>query len=147
MLKALLAASAAAGGIRCATRIRLPALSCGTTATGGPGGKSLLSRLATAYTGVLVDKVLDDEQRRRVVIQLLAGVDADLFAEMATARTDPLGTVDQLVVLRHTWQILRQTAATMRPALPLGLLLAGRRGTRRERIRRKVGEEQEVDWG
>lgn len=50
----------------------------------------------------------------------------------------------QLVVLRHTWQILRQTAATMRPALPLGLLLAGRRGTRRERIRRKVGEEQEL---
>jgi hypothetical protein len=46
---------------------------------------------APARTGVLVDIVLDHEQRRRPIIELLAPLRADIDADLAAGRTDALG--------------------------------------------------------
>jgi hypothetical protein len=93
-----------------------------------------------------VDDVFDDKQRCRFVIQLLAGVDADLFTQSPAAGTEPLGRRQDMVPL-NTRQILRQTAAAMRPAFPLGFVLGcrwWRRRRRRRLLRRQIGKQQEL---
>lgn len=67
-----------------------------------------------------MDEVLDHEQRRRPVIELFTPVRADIDAHLAAGRTGALG-LGQLVVPGLVGQVVRQTAATMWAAPPLGL--------------------------
>jgi hypothetical protein len=71
-----------------------------------------------------MNMVLDHKQRRWFVVEVLTGVDTNLFTPLATTRTDAFG-LGQFVVDRHTRQLRRQTAAAMRPAFPLRLVRAG----------------------
>jgi hypothetical protein len=67
-----------------------------------------------------VDDVLDHKQRRRPVIELFAPVRADIDAHLAAGRAGAFG-LGQLVMPGFAGQVGRQAAATVRPALPLGL--------------------------
>jgi hypothetical protein len=101
--------------------------------------------LATARADVLVDKVLDHEQRRRPVIKLFALVCADIDAHLAAGRAGAFG-LGQLVVPGLAGQVGRQAAATVRPAPPLGLGRRGRlgRGGCRVLARSHLREQQEL---
>jgi hypothetical protein len=101
--------------------------------------------LAAAGADILVDEVLDHEQRRRPVVELFAPVRTDVDADLAATLTDALG-LRQFVVLGLARQVLRQTAAAVWPAPPFGL----RRRTRLERrwgrilAHGRLSEEQEL---
>jgi hypothetical protein len=71
-----------------------------------------------------MDEVLDYVQRRRPVIELLAPVRADIDAQLAAGRAGAFG-LGQRVMPGLARQVVRQAAATVRPAPSLGL---GRRG-------------------
>jgi hypothetical protein len=66
-----------------------------------------------------VDEGLNDEQRRRPVVELFALVHADVDAHLAATLTEALG-LGQLVVPGLAGQDLRQAAATVGSAPPLG---------------------------
>jgi hypothetical protein len=90
-----------------------------------------------------VDEVLDHEQRRRTVLELVAPVHADGEAQLAAAGADPFG-LGQLVMPGLTGQVRGQAAAAMRAAPPWG---RGRRlGWRRRRrgVRDRFHEQQEL---
>ena len=88
-------------------------------------------RLALTVTGagILVDKMLDHEQRRRPVVELFAPVRADIDAHPAAGRAGAFG-LGQLVMPGLAGQVVRQTAATVWPAPPLGLRRRCRLGRR-----------------
>jgi hypothetical protein len=68
-----------------------------------------------------VDTVLDDPQRRGPVLELFAGIDADVHAPLAAAGAEPLG-LGQRVVVDLARQVRRQSPAAMRPRPPWGRL-------------------------
>jgi hypothetical protein len=68
----------------------------------------------------LLDEVLNDDQRRRVVVKLFALIRADVDAQSAAVLADPLG-LGQLVMPRIAGQVLRQAPAAVRPATSLRL--------------------------
>ena len=76
-----------------------------------------------------MDEVLDDEQRRRPVIELLALVHADVDAHPAAVGANAVG-LRQFVVLGHARQVLRQAPAAVRLAAPLRLRRRRGRGGR-----------------
>jgi hypothetical protein len=78
---------------------------------------------------VFVNEMLDDKQRCRPVIELLAPVGADVHADLATVRTDALG-LGQFVMPGLAGQILRQATTTVRAAPPLRLARRWRFGGR-----------------
>src|SRR5262245_41742545 len=63
--------------------------------------------------------MLDDKQRSRSVIELLAPVGADVDADLAAVRTEALG-LGQFMMPGFAGQVLWQAATTVRPAPPLG---------------------------
>jgi hypothetical protein len=87
--------------------------------------------------------MFDHEQRRRPVAELFAPVHADVDAQLAAARTDALG-LGQLVVAGLARQVVRQTAASVWPASPLGLRrrFSWRHG--RALARARLNEEEEL---
>src|SRR5262249_58637953 len=104
-------------------------------------------RLAFAARGtdVLVDEVLDHEQRRRPVVELFALVHADVDAHLAAPLADALG-LGQLVVHGLTGQVFRHTTAAVRSAPPFGLRRRCWFGWRHGRVlaRARLNEEEEV---
>jgi len=80
-----------------------------------------------------VDEVLDHEQRRRPIIELFAPVCADIDAHLAAGRASALG-LGQLVMPGLAGQVVRQAAATVRPAPPPGLVHRRRLGRGRCRV-------------
>src|SRR5262249_59221891 len=102
-----------------------------------------LSLTATG-AGVFVDEMLNDDQRRRPVVELFAPVRADVDAYLAAALTDALG-LGQLVVPGLARQVVWHPAAAMRTATPLGLARRCRFGRRRRRrglVRGHLREQQ-----
>jgi hypothetical protein len=92
-----------------------------------------------------VDEVLDHEQRRRPIVELFAPIRADVDTRLAAALTDAVG-LGQFVVPGLARQVLRQTAAAVGPAPPLGLRRLGWLGRRRARVlaRGRLRKEQEL---
>ena len=84
---------------------------------------SLGLRLAATVTGagILVDKMLDHEQRRRPIVELFAPVRADIDAHLATGRAGALG-LGQLVMPGLAGQVVRQAAASVGAAPTPGLV-------------------------
>jgi hypothetical protein len=89
--------------------------------------------------------MLDHEQRRRPVIELFAPVRADIDARLAAGRARAFG-LGQLVMPGLPGQVVRQAAATVRPAPPPRLDRRGRlgRGWCRVLASGRLSEEQEL---
>src|SRR5262245_10446942 len=66
----------------------------------------------TLWAGIGAADVLDDEQRRRLIIELLADVLADLETRGATFRAGAFGFAEHMR-LAHARQAVRQTTPTV----------------------------------
>ena len=104
--------------------------------------------VVTFLASVLETNMLPDKQTRRLVVELLADVLAELDAHLVATRALPLG-LTQRVLDTLAWQILGQRLAAMSLAFgfaAVGAFFDRRLGSRRcrrvgRRVRRQFGQE------